>query len=189
MRQEGLEPPTCGLEGRCSIQLSYWRFRRSSSRRGLNPRPLPYQGSALPLSYTSGQARQDLNLQPPVLETGALPIELRAYVWLGADSNCRHPDFQSGALPPELPSQPEHGERYQQSGTASTARRLPYTAYQYAEAPNVTIFDAAGDGPSPKPSASVRRTLRDDYANGFSSAVLPYVTGTGTSSSRRYTES
>ncbi len=25
------------------------------------------------------QARQDSNLQPPVLETGALPIELRAY--------------------------------------------------------------------------------------------------------------
>ena len=28
------------------------------------------------------QARQDSNLQPPVLETGALPIELRAYGWL-----------------------------------------------------------------------------------------------------------
>ena len=24
-RQEGLEPPTYGLEGSCSIQLSYWR--------------------------------------------------------------------------------------------------------------------------------------------------------------------
>ena len=26
-RQEGFEPPTCGLEVRCSIQLSYWRVR------------------------------------------------------------------------------------------------------------------------------------------------------------------
>jgi hypothetical protein len=25
-RQEGLEPPTYGLEIRCSIQLSYWRI-------------------------------------------------------------------------------------------------------------------------------------------------------------------
>ncbi len=24
-RQEGFEPPAHGLEGRCSIQLSYWR--------------------------------------------------------------------------------------------------------------------------------------------------------------------
>ena len=26
VRQEGLEPPTLCLEGRCSIQLSYWRI-------------------------------------------------------------------------------------------------------------------------------------------------------------------
>ena len=25
VRQEGFEPPTPALEGRCSIQLSYWR--------------------------------------------------------------------------------------------------------------------------------------------------------------------
>ena len=29
--------------------------------------------------YPNWQGRQDLNLQPPVLETGALPIELRPY--------------------------------------------------------------------------------------------------------------
>ena len=26
VRQEGFEPPTLGLEDRCSIQLSYWRI-------------------------------------------------------------------------------------------------------------------------------------------------------------------
>ena len=34
-------------------------------------------------SRVTQQGRQDLNLQPPVLETGALPIELRP--WVGAD--------------------------------------------------------------------------------------------------------
>src|SRR6185369_10783606 len=37
---------------------------------------------------SSWQARQDLNLQPPVLETGALPIELLAYVRLPRFADC-----------------------------------------------------------------------------------------------------
>ena len=35
------------------------------------------------LSGVKWQGRQDLNLQPPVLETGALPIELRPYPLTG----------------------------------------------------------------------------------------------------------
>jgi hypothetical protein len=50
-RPRGLEPPTYGLGVHCSIQLSYGRIRFPSPRRGLNPRPRPYQGRALPLSY------------------------------------------------------------------------------------------------------------------------------------------
>jgi hypothetical protein len=40
VRQEGLEPPTLGLEGRCSIQLSYCRMDRylhETSTRGERP--------------------------------------------------------------------------------------------------------------------------------------------------------
>ena len=54
------------------------------------------------LSGPAGQGRRDSNPQPPVLETGALPVELRPFTvpkWLGADLNRRHPRFQRGALP------------------------------------------------------------------------------------------
>jgi integrase len=47
----------------------------SVERAGTNPEPCR-GGSGL----TAQQGRQDSNLQPPVLETGALPIELRPWV-------------------------------------------------------------------------------------------------------------
>ena len=57
-RPPGLEPGTPGLEGRCSdpteLRAPAIPFQAApSSRRDLNPRPHPYQGCALPLSYAS----------------------------------------------------------------------------------------------------------------------------------------
>jgi hypothetical protein len=51
-RQEGVEPPTDGLEGRCSIQLSYWRS---------------------PFAPQRESGREDSNLRPPAPKAGALP--------------------------------------------------------------------------------------------------------------------
>ena len=46
------------------------------------------------------QARQDSNLQPPVLETGALPVELRTY----GMSNIQYPSVVQLHLPTPLTS-------------------------------------------------------------------------------------
>ncbi len=51
-RQGGLEPPTDGLEGRCSVQLSYWRFygrgERIRTSDPLCPRQVRYQAALRP---------------------------------------------------------------------------------------------------------------------------------------------
>lgn len=55
--QAGLEPATPDLEGRCSIQLSYWSW--------------PVLTAETSRHFKSG--REDLNLRPPAPKAGALP--------------------------------------------------------------------------------------------------------------------
>ena len=79
----GFEPGIKDLQS-SALPLGYAALNKKwSGRRDLNPRPQPWQGCALPLSY--------------------FRLSSRVIVWWrDPESNWGHADFQSAALPTEL---------------------------------------------------------------------------------------
>ena len=60
--------------------------KEKSCYRDLNSGPLPYQGSALPLSYNSKwSGKRDSNPRPPAWKASALSTELFPQRWVGKD--------------------------------------------------------------------------------------------------------
>ena len=103
--RKGLEPSISAVTGRhvnhyttgpCEI----WR-RHPDSNWGVEV----LQTSALPLGYAAKEwsGKRDSNSRPSPWQGDALPLSYSRIWCLRAESNRRHEDFQSSALPTELP--------------------------------------------------------------------------------------
>ncbi len=110
----GLEPSTSRLSGVRSNQLSY-RPIYLERVKGIEPSSSAWKAEVLPLNYTRNiKMGRLMGIEPTNVgttircvnhfATAAIWINNLSERWLGTESNRRHMDFQSIALPTELPS-------------------------------------------------------------------------------------
>jgi hypothetical protein len=101
-----------GFADPCLNHLATSPHKKWSGRRGSNSRPSPWQGDALPLRHFRSLMPQIKRLPScyscPLssVKATAVPVftSLQGKEWCrGGESNSRHRNFQSRALPTELP--------------------------------------------------------------------------------------
>jgi hypothetical protein len=77
-RQEGIEPPTHGLEGRCSLQLSYWRTRGKSATYAPSIDPAsPARGGPVTVPVRAARFAKILGYAPERVVALALQAQVR----------------------------------------------------------------------------------------------------------------
>ncbi len=112
----GLEPPTSRLSGVRSNQLSY-RPIFLERVKGIEPSSSAWKAEVLPLNYTRIYMGRLMGIEPTNVGTTIRCVNHFATIavifyikwWLRTESNRRHKDFQSFALPTELLSRKNGG--------------------------------------------------------------------------------
>ncbi len=111
----GIEPTNVGTTIRCVNHFATPATKFMAGAVGIEPTLEVLETSVLPLNYApikillvEESGFEPLNpkeriYSPPRLATSLL-LQYLVKKWLGTESNCRHLELQSSALPTELPS-------------------------------------------------------------------------------------
>ncbi len=105
-RYVGIEPTRAGATIRC---VNHFANTAMAGIVGVEPTSTVLETVILPLNYIPIIKMEESGFEPPnpkerIYSPPRLATSLLLHKWRGTESNCRHMELQSIALPTELPS-------------------------------------------------------------------------------------